>query len=100
MTLDHAITQFTATNNLASQQVEFLQRILNAPKPERRHHYTHMTDTQFGCRVPGRHFGEPGVCCSGQTGKSCAHSCQRLVPLELLLRLRVLLFPTLQKGVV
>jgi hypothetical protein len=35
MTLKHAITQFIATNDLAPQQLELAERILNAPKPGR-----------------------------------------------------------------
>jgi hypothetical protein len=48
MTLDHAITQLIATTDLASHQVELLQRILNAPKRERRHHQ--MQTFNFGPR--------------------------------------------------
>jgi hypothetical protein len=37
MTLKEAIAKFIATNDLAAPQLELLERILNASKPERKH---------------------------------------------------------------
>jgi hypothetical protein len=59
MTLDHAINQLIVTADLASQQIELLQRVLNAPKPERRH--APMQTFKFGprrslCELRPRHL--------------------------------------------
>jgi hypothetical protein len=49
MTLKHALTQFIATNDLAAQQLELAERILNSPKPEMRAHP--MQTFNFGKRT-------------------------------------------------
>ena len=49
MTLKDALTQFIATNDLAVQQLELAERILNAPPPVRRHH--EMQTFNFGKRT-------------------------------------------------
>jgi hypothetical protein len=49
MTLEDALTEFVATHNLAPQQLEWAQRILNSPKPEKRAHP--MQTFNFGKRT-------------------------------------------------
>jgi hypothetical protein len=49
MTLEDALTEFVATHNLAPQQLELAQRILNSPKREKRAHP--MQTFNFGKRT-------------------------------------------------